>query len=284
MIYISSSGIKKKKISEIIYFLVRKGFKNIELSGGSKYYNNIEEDLILLKKKYNLNLQLHNYFPPPKKNFVINLSSNDDKIFLNSIDHYKKSINLSKKLGSNKFALHAGYLIDPDVSELGKKLKKRIFIKKNVGIKRFKEGFEILKDFAGKDFEIYVENNVISKKNYKNFSLKNPLLFTDFKSYLELRKKLNFKILLDVAHLKVSCNSLGLNFEEEFNKFIKHTNYLHISGNDGSSDNNKSICSDKILKKILKKKNFKNKTLTLEVYTGIKDIIKSYKYINSLYE
>mgnify|MGYP001211023804 CR=1 FL=1 len=284
MIYISSSGIKKKKISKIVRFLVSKGFKNIELSGGSKYYNNIEEDLILLKKKYNLNLQLHNYFPPPKKDFVINLSSNNDKIFLNSIDHYKKSINLSKKLGSNKFALHAGYLIDPDVSELGKKLKKRIFIKKNVGIKRFKEGFEILKDFAGKDFEIYVENNVISKKNYKNFSLKNPLLFTDFKSYLELRKKLNFKILLDVAHLKVSCNSLGLNFEEEFNKFIKHTNYLHISGNDGTSDSNKSICSDKILKRILKKKNFKNKVLTLEIYTGIKDIIKSYKYINSLYE
>ena len=239
MIFVSTSGFNNKKISEIIEILAVNKFKNIELSGGSTYYEGIEEDLIKLKVKYNLELQLHNYFPPPKDSFVLNLSSNNDIIFDRSVEHYKRSIEISKRLGANKFALHAGYLVDPDVSELGKKINKKIFNKRSKGIEKFSLGYNILKDFAGKEFNIYVENNVLSKSNYENFLFENPLLFTDFNSYLELKEKLDFKILLDIAHLKVSCNSLNLNFFDEFEKLSKLTDYFHISGNNNISDNNK---------------------------------------------
>ena len=282
MIFISTSGFKKQKISTIIDILANKGFKNIELSGGSIFYENIEDDLLKLKKKFNLNLQLHNYFPPHKKDFVLNLSSNNKEIFSKSIDHYKKSIEISKKLNANKFALHAGYLIDPDVSELGKEINKKIFINKSDGIKKFVEGYKILKSYAGKNFNLYVENNVISQKNYQNFSFKNPLLFTDFNSYLELKRELDFEILLDIAHLKVSCTSLGLDFKKEFEELSKLTNYFHISGNDGLSDTNESICSDKALNKIINKSNMENKVITLEIYSGIEDIENSYKYLNEI--
>ena len=60
MIFVSTSGFKNKKISEIVEILARNKFQNIELSGGSTYYEGIEEDLIELKTKYNLELQLHN--------------------------------------------------------------------------------------------------------------------------------------------------------------------------------------------------------------------------------
>ena len=284
MIFVSTSGFKKKKINEIIDILVSNGFRNIELSGGSDYYDKLEEDLINLKEKYNLKLQLHNYFPPPKENFVLNLSSNNNYIFDKSIKHYKKSIDISKKLGANKFAIHAGYLIDPDVSELGKNIKKSLFIEKSIGIERFVNGYSILKKYAGDNFEIYIENNVISENNYKNFSYKNPLLFTDFNGYLELKNKLDFKILLDIAHLKVSCKTLGINFANELKIFNKLTDYIHISGNNGISDNNKSICSDETLKNALNNFNLENKISTIEVYSGINDIKNSYKYLNDLYK
>tara|TARA_B100000780_G_scaffold21470_1_gene13801 strand:+ start:61 stop:924 length:864 start_codon:yes stop_codon:yes gene_type:complete len=281
MIFVSTSGFKNKKISEIVEILAINKFKNIELSGGSTYYEGVEDDLVQLKIKYNLKLQLHNYFPPPKDDFVLNLSSNNDEIFDRSIDHYKRSIEMSKRLGSNKFALHAGYLVDPDVSELGKKIKKKIFNKRSIGIEKFSLGYNILKNFAGDEFDIYVENNVISKSNYENFLFENPLLFTDFNSYLELKEKLDFKILLDIAHLKVSCNSLNLNFFEEFKKLSKLTDYFHISGNDNISDSNQSICNDDDLNKLLKNFDVNNKVLTLEVYSGIKDIVDSYEYLNN---
>ena len=282
MIFVSTSGFKNKKISEIIEILAVNKFKKIELSGGSTYYEGIEEDLIKLKVKYNLELQLHNYFPPPKDSFVLNLSSNNDIIFNRSVEHYKKSIEISKRLGANKFALHAGYLVDPDVSELGKKINKKVFIQRSKGIEKFSLGYNILKDFAGKEFNIYVENNVLSKNNYESFLFKNPLLFTDFNSYLELKEKLDFKILLDIAHLKVSCNSLNLNFFDEFEKLSKLTDYFHISGNNNISDNNLSICNDEVLNKLLNNFDLDNKIITLEIYSGIKDIQKSYDYLKNL--
>ena len=138
-----------------------------------------------------------------------------------------------------------------------------------------------MKNFAGDEFDIYVENNVISKSNYENFLFENPLLFTDFNSYLELKEKLDFKILLDIAHLKVSCNSLNLNFFEEFKKLSELTDYFHISGNDNISDSNQSICNDDDLNKLLKNFDLNNKAVTLEVYSGIKDIVDSYEYLNN---
>ena len=81
MIYISSSCVKNTKIKDSVEELATNGFKNIELSGGTEYYDNFENDLLELKDKYNLNYRCHNYFPPPKKHFVLNLASPNNETF-----------------------------------------------------------------------------------------------------------------------------------------------------------------------------------------------------------
>ena len=55
----------------------------------------------------------------------------------------------------------------------------------------------------------------------------NPLLLTDVQSYKEL-KKFNFNLLLDLAHLKVSCRSLNLDFIQQANYLINETDYIHL--------------------------------------------------------
>ena len=57
---------------------------------------------------------------------------------------------------------------------------------------------------------IMVENNVISKKNLLEFN-KNPFLMCDPQETFEIMKNSpeNIKLLVDVAHLKVSSNSLN---------------------------------------------------------------------------
>ncbi len=69
------------KIRDSVQELAENGFQNIELSGGTEYYENFERDLIELKGEYNLNYRCHNYFPPPKKPFVLNLASLNDETF-----------------------------------------------------------------------------------------------------------------------------------------------------------------------------------------------------------
>ena len=64
MIYVSSACVRRDTIKESVEELAQSGFKSIELSGGTEYYQGYQESLLELKNKYNLNYLLHNYFPP----------------------------------------------------------------------------------------------------------------------------------------------------------------------------------------------------------------------------
>jgi len=283
MIYISSSCIKTKRIRESVETLSLNGFKFIELSGGTDYYDGIEEDLIDLKQKYKLNYSCHNYFPPPKEHFVLNIASQNDEIFENSLRHLRNAIKFSKKIDASSFSFHAGFMIDLEPSEIGGKIQYKRPVAKLRALKRFAEAFAVLKKEAG-DLRLYIENNVISQANWKIFKKSNPFLLTSYSDYLELTQWMDFKLILDVAHLKVSCHTLALNFANELNLLIKNTDCLHVSDNDGLSDQNRYLERDGIIMMELKKYNLRNKTFTLEVYDGLKKINNSYELLRKVKE
>ncbi len=280
MICISSSCVKSKNIKESITFLYENGFENIEISGGTDYYEYLEKDLFYLKEKYNLNFIFHNYFPPPKEHFVLNLASLDKNIFEKSLEHYKKAIELSQKLGINRFGLHAGSFIDISLKNIGKTISFTEVYNKNKATERFCEGYNILKKYSGY-LKLYIENNVLSFSNYQTYKT-NPFMLTNLKEYKELKEKLNFPLLLDIAHLKVSCNTLGLNFETELEHLLPLSDYIHISDNDGKHDTNNAMNQDSKLYNILKKYNFNNKILTLEIYESIDKIKHTYEILEKI--
>jgi sugar phosphate isomerase/epimerase len=282
MIFVSSSCVEHTKIKDSILELASNGFGNIELSGGTEYYENYIEDLLVLKKTFNLRYLIHNYFPPPKEHFVLNLASLNNKIYRQTIDHYKKSIDLAEELDTFKFGLHAGFLFDPGAKEIGKSINKSIIYNREKAINRFCEGLLILQNYTSK-VKIYVENNVISFKNFTNFRL-NPFLLTNFESYLELKERFDFLLLLDLAHLKVSCNTLNLNFQYELEKLLPLSNYIHISDNNAFEDSNKFIDRNSQILKALKDFDIKDKTITLEIYDTIYNIQYSKKLLTDLYK
>ncbi len=96
MIYISSSCVKRSRISESVEILAENGFLNIELSGGTEYYHGITDDLLRLKKKYSLNYLLHNYFPPPSEHFTLNLASAHEDVVSNSFSLINTAVELSR--------------------------------------------------------------------------------------------------------------------------------------------------------------------------------------------
>lgn len=280
MIYVSSNCIKKDRIDDIVELLSLKGLRCIEMSAGNDF-DNLEKRLPELKSKYDLNILCHNYFPPSKQPFVLNLASLNDDIYQKTIEHLKISIKLSKKISAKRFGFHAGFFLDVKWNELGRDLICREVFDKDKCVKRFCEGFNILKRFAG-DLELYVENNVLSAENLKTFKGVNPVMLTNFQDYEELRKSIDFKLLLDVGHLKVSCHSLGLNFNNEFEKLIKITDYLHISDNDGLSDLHLGIKKDSDLYRVLKLVDFSGKIMTLEINEGLPSIIESQNLLKEL--
>ena len=201
MIYVSSACIRHKKIKDSVKELADHGFRNIELSGGTRYYEDFENDLFELKEKYNLNYRCHNYFPPPEKPFVLNLASLNDETFEMSVNHLKKVIELSKKLGAAKFAFHAGFYIDIKLNEIGKKLSKDNLFNQEKSIERFCNAYRDIEKQA-ENLTLFIENNVFSRTNAKTYNGENPFMMTNYSDYKLLKEKINFNLMLDVGHLK----------------------------------------------------------------------------------
>jgi|ETNmetMinimDraft_33_1059910.scaffolds.fasta_scaffold42437_2 sugar phosphate isomerase/epimerase len=282
MIYVSSACVKENSIKNSIEKLIKFDFKNIELSGGTSYYDALTEDLVNLKKKHDLNYLIHNYFPPPKENFVINLASTNDKISHQSLELCKQAIDMCKYFNIAKYSVHAGFRLDINSEEVGKKIKKKIFNNKENSIKNFKKNWEILKKIAGEEVELYLENNVLSKLNYET-QQDNPFFLTDFQSYQELKNEFDFKLLLDIGHLKVSCNSLSHNFKEEYKKLIDHSDFIQLSNNNALSDSNLDIKKDSDVFELLKNTiNLGKKTISLEIYNGLENVRKTKKLLESI--
>lgn len=276
MIYLSTGGFDGKT-SKIIKFLNKNNFYNLELSSG-EYEKNIQKKLLKFNKKNN-NFLIHNYFPPPKKSFVLNLASLNQRINKKSFNNVIKSINLSKKLNCKFFSLHAGFYIDPKINELGKKISYSVFYNSNKSREIFVKNLKKIIIFAKKkNIKILLENNVITKKNLAIFK-KNPFIFTDSKDMFFLKKKIknsnHFGFLLDIGHLKVSCKTLKKNFKKELIKISSYSHAYHLSENDGVVDSNKPFSKKSTFW------NFINKNIdfaTVEVYSKNLKILK--KQIN----
>jgi sugar phosphate isomerase/epimerase len=239
--------------------------------------------LLELKYKYNLNYRCHNYFPPPKKHFVLNIASLNNEIFQASFDHLQRVIALSERLGAKKFAFHAGFFINVRVSEIGKKLSKEKLFNKAESIERFCATFNALKEQAKtSNVELFIENNVFSETNARTYNGENPLMMTSFAEYKTLKEKINFNLLLDVAHLKVSAKTLGLNWEDEFENMIDVSSYIHVSDNDSFHDLNNQLTRSSNLLSMLRQTNTKNKDFTLEIYDNMDAIKKSYEILNEV--
>lgn len=270
MLYISSACIKRRTIKESVEELARGGFANIELSGGTDYYADYKKDLLALKRSYGLNYVVHNYFPPPREHFILNLASLDDEVYNRSIDHCLQALLLCRELGSEKFGLHAGYFIDFSAQQIGKEITANSRYDRGKAVGRFCEGLGRIKKAAA-GVQVYVENNVLSSSNTKSLGL-DALMMMDNAGYRELKKVADFKLLLDVAHLRVSALSLGFDFEEELNKMLPESDYVHVSDNDGLHDQSRCFSEESAVLSALKGHDFAGKTITSETYGSVSEV------------
>jgi len=229
-----------------------KVIKGFELSSG-KYSNTFESDLSELSKSFKFTF--HNYFPVPKEPFVFNLASFNDDILLKSKEHARNAIVMTAKYGGDVYSFHAGYLIDPLVSELGKTINKTRLNDRDKALDYFIDNVNELANFAADyNVRILIENNVVSHKNFESFNC-NPLLMTEpiETDYIFNRVNNNVGLLIDVAHLKVSAKTLNFDPVKYLNEFKNITAAYHISDNNGLEDSNEPFTKDSWFVKHIRK-------------------------------
>lgn len=265
-LYYSTGGIKT---NEQIDNIVDSPF-GIEFSGG-KYREDISMYLSSFKNKY---FQFHNYFPVPKRDIVLNLSSESEEIQKESINAYKNAIDLSCEYGLKYFSLHAGFLIDPKPNELGRIKKNSNLIPYKRGLDNFAKNINLIARYASeKGVHILVENNVTSETTLRRFGC-SPLLFTDVETSNDLISILpeEVGILCDFAHLNVSSNVLRFDSFDVLDIISEKTYGLHLSQNDTFEDTNKTIIGHTWYYQYLRRLE-RAEFLTLETYDYSKDTI-----------
>ena len=242
MFFVSTGGIRSQSAFSTALDFYNNGINGVELSGGA-FSVTWEKDILELSKK--LILQVHNYFPPPDEPFVFNLASFDPHVLDLSMKHIRKAIRLAAAIGRPIYSFHAGFRINPRVPELGKILGTHSLSNRDKAIEQFGENILILSEEARREgVMLLVENNVLSSANYVAYG-EDPLLLTcpdEIDTFMQ-KMPSNVRLLLDVAHLKVSANTLNFDLVDAHEKIKSWIKAYHLSDNAGLSDDNEPVTS-----------------------------------------
>jgi sugar phosphate isomerase/epimerase len=238
-IYISTLAYLGKTPQEIETIALEQNY-NIEFSSGLPFMDNMADFFVNCKIKNKLP---HNYFPAPKIPFVLNLASANPVIRNKSIEHCIKGIELAKSVNASFFSAHAGFCIDPNPNELGQKIKYKPDFDKDAHWQLFFDSLhQILLNADKNNIDFLIENNVLAPFNRVNDI--NPLLCcdsSDVKYLFSNIKSSRLHLLLDTAHLKVSCNTLNLDLDAEVLELETYIKAIHHSDNNGLEDTNDQL-------------------------------------------
>ena len=276
MIYVSSACVHAEKIGDVLYMYSNAGIENIELSGGTVFYPELEDDLKYYAQKKKVNYVCHSYFPPPKKDFVVNLAACNDKIYWQSIDHYKNCIEMLKRLECRVLSIHAGFFVEIAPNEIGKALSNDVIYDKGKALDRFCGAYQMIDNICKQSgIRLYLENNVLNQDNYERFGMENLLMLTDYEDFKELQSQLEFDLLLDLAHLHVSAKTLNKNYEKQCADFAPYVKWIHMSENNGIVDQHKPLTEGSEITKMYQKYFNEDIPVTLETNGNVQEILHS---------
>ncbi|PKM75456.1 MAG: hypothetical protein CVU92_01265 [Firmicutes bacterium HGW-Firmicutes-17] len=278
-IFVSTGAFGKIGVDELLKTALNNGLSNIELSSGAFYHESMKKDLLGAKDLETYRFLVHNYFPVPEKPFVLNLASENKEILNLSRKHCQAAIQLSAELETEFYSVHAGFCFHAQPEDLGRNQRKLERFSKAVGYTIFLESLYLLSKM-GKEYglKIAVENNVVTMENLNGDNNKENDLYLcatgeELQSLIADLGDPNVKLLIDLGHLSVTANSMGLNPIGFIEMVAADIIAFHISENDGLSDRNLPVSETAWFWPSLKQ--FKNNAyFVLEAYNLTTETIK----------
>jgi len=266
------------KISDILTVCRKENISNIELGSNHIYENNFKNII----QKYKFCFLVHNYFPIPKKNFVVNIASQNIKIRAISIAHAKKAINFCKATNSKLYTIHPGFLADPISSNRSK--KNYDFIWKNFNLNKnydlaFKNMIVSLKKIVRFAKSKKVKLAIETEGSYKK---KNLLLMQKPEEYIELFKYFkpnDLGINLNIGHLNLASKTFNFSKTKFINIIKPYVVAMELSHNNGIEDQHLPLRKGKWYWKIINDPYFSKVYKILEFRnTNIKKIKKTINF------
>lgn len=188
-----------------------------------------------------IGLALHNAFPLPSRDFIMNLLDRDQANRDHSLRVAVQGLKLSRAIGASAFGVHPGFLGSPASFPDRHGFR---FIEEEFTSEHRTEAMERLLD----SLDQVMAATGTSNSGSALFCIENPpltrakanhLMLGDPDELLFLAQQAESRgaaLLLDLGHLRVTAATLGLDPVGMMESLAPFTGALHISQNDGSAD------------------------------------------------
>ncbi len=252
-LFVSTTFAKdNSKISDVLSICKKNGIKQVELGSNHSYDKNCLKNL----KKFKFNYLVHNYFPIPKKDFVVNIASQNRFIREKSIRHAIKAIKFCKKINARLYTIHPGFLEDPISSNKTKKNYDFIWKKKR-GYLNYSKCFALM-IYSLKRISAFAKQNKIKIAIETEGSIKKSKLLlmqtpVEYKIFFKYFKPNEVGINLNIGHLNLSSKAFNFSRLKFFQLIKPYLLAIELSHNNGKEDQHLPIKKNAWYWKILKK-------------------------------
>ena len=274
-IFVSTTFAKdKSKISDVLQICKKSNILNVELGSNHIYENNFKKII----KQYNFRFLVHNYFPTPKKSFVVNIASLNKQIRTISIQHAKKAINFCKVTNSKLYTMHPGFLADP--INAGRAKSNYDFIWDNNNLNgNYKLAFNHMLSSLKKIVNFAKRKKIkVAIETEGSFKKKNLLLMQKPAEYKELFKYFkpnDLGVNLNIGHLNLASKAFKFSKFEFVKKLKQYILAIELSHNNGIEDQHLPLKRNEWYWKIITDPDFSKVYKILEFRnTNIKKITK----------
>lgn len=225
-IYISTSCLKGTgNLREILEVYSAHGIEKVELTGGLEYIQNLAG---LLGHYPGTNFIIHNYFPPPREPFLMNLAAQDEKVRERSLAICKRAMDLCRRFGCGLYSFHPGFRVESTLG-LDFDLSGRKPVPYRAAFCRFARSIEEISAYArSRGVPVALEN--LEHKN-EAYMMTRPEEFARFQEIFP-----EVGVLLDLGHLKIASRRFGFEAKDLLRAVKGRVLAVHVHENDGIRD------------------------------------------------
>ncbi len=237
MIYVASTFVRDKTpFSDVIKLFKENHIYNIEIGSNHSY----EDSYKYVKSHKECNFLVHNYFPVPRKDFVINIASENKDIREASIKCIKNSIAFSEEISAGLYTFHPGFHSDPsgaslygnnyDFKWLDHQLSKE---NQEKHLKTMLSSLDRIVEYANKKgVKIAIETEG-SYRHPSHLLMQTPEEFKDLTKYYKCRE---LGINVNIGHLHLASKFFGFPKSELMDSVSSHIVAFELSHNNGLDD------------------------------------------------
>lgn len=235
--YISSTFVKDNTpFKDVLSLLNRHKIYSVEIGSNHLY----EENYDYIKQYKEFDFLIHNYFPIPRENLVINIASQNKNLRDKSVDHIFKSIDFCHEIDSRLYTFHPGFLTDPGGSNLFRSNYDFQWDKQLLKSTNYKKSFDNMLFSLEKIIKYSKERKVvISIETEGSFTKKDHLLMQKPEEYIGLFHRFNPEDLgvnLNIGHLFLASKAFKFSIEDFIDLTANYIVAFELSHNDGLED------------------------------------------------